>query len=51
MNQVANAHGISFVAASRAINQLVERKILSEPKRRRNRVFQAAEILARLERD
>ncbi|MFZ7097092.1 Fic family protein [Luteimonas dalianensis] len=51
VNQVANAHGISFVAASRAINQLVERKILTEPKRRRNRVFHAAEILARLERD
>lgn len=51
VNQVAEAHAISFVAASGAINQLVERKILSEPKRRRNRVFHAAEILARLERD
>ncbi len=51
VNQVADAHGISFVAASRAIGQLVERKILTEPKRRRNRVFQAAEVLARLERE
>lgn len=51
VNQVADAHGVSFVAASRAIDQLVERKILTEPKRRRNRVFHAAEILARLERE
>ena len=51
VNQVALAHGISFVAASRAIGQLVERKILSEPTRRRNRVFHAAEILTRLERE
>ncbi len=50
VNQVADAHGISFVAASRAVNQLVERRILSEPKRRRNRVFHAAEVLVRLER-
>lgn len=51
VNQVADAHGISFVAASRAINQLVERKILTEPKRRRNRMFLAADVLARLERE
>lgn len=51
VKHVAAAHGISFVAASRAITQLVERKILTEPKRRRNRVFHAAEILARLERE
>lgn len=51
VKQVAVAHGISFVAASRAIAQLVERKILTEPGRRRNRVFHAAEILARLERE
>ncbi|MGY0651354.1 hypothetical protein ACW7GZ_05690 [Luteimonas sp. A537] len=51
VNKVADAHGISFVAASRAINQLVERKILREPTQRRNRVFHAAEVLARLERE
>jgi len=51
VNQVAQGHGISFVAASRAIGQLVERKILSEPTRRRNRVFHATEVLARLERE
>jgi hypothetical protein len=39
------------VAASRTIRQLVDRKILTEPTRRRNRVFHAAEILARLERE
>lgn len=50
VNQVAAAFGISFVAANRAIEQLVARGILSEPGRRRNRVFHAAEILARLER-
>lgn len=51
VNQVAEAHGISFVAASRAVNQLVERKILTEPAGRRNRVFHAGEVIARLERD
>ncbi|GGK03255.1 Fic family protein [Luteimonas terricola] len=51
VNKLADAHGISFVAASRAINQLVERKILTEPTQRRNRVFHAAEVLARLERE
>lgn len=51
VNQVADAHGISFVAASRALGQLVERKILTEPTQRRNRVFHATEILARLERE
>lgn len=50
VHQVAKAHGISFVAAGRAVNPLVERKILTEPKRRRNRVFHAAEVLVRLER-
>lgn len=50
VNQVAKAHGISFVAASRAVNQLVERKILTGPKQRRNRVFHAGEVLVRLER-
>ncbi len=49
VHQVAKAHGISFVAAGRAV-KLVERKILTEPKRRRNRVFRAAEVLVRLER-
>lgn len=51
VNQVADAHEVSFVAASRAINQLIERKILSEPKRRRNRVFHATDVLVRLERE
>lgn len=50
VGQVAAAHGISFVAASRAVNQLVDRRILAEPKRRRNRVFHALEVLERLER-
>jgi len=49
-NQVAKAFGISFVAANRAIDQLVTRNILREPKRRRNRVFHASAILERLER-
>lgn len=51
IRQVADAHGISFVAASGAVSQLVERGILTEPKQRRNRVFHAAELLARLERE
>lgn len=51
VNQIAEAHGISFVAASRAVDQLVKRKILTEPKRRRNRVFHAQEVIARLDRD
>ena len=51
VKQVANALGISFVAANRAIEQLAERSILSEPTQRRNRVFHAAQVLARLERE
>jgi len=51
VKQVASALEISFVAANRAIEQLVARAILSEPKRRRNRVFHAAELLARLGRE
>ena len=49
VNQVAEALGISFPAANRAIDQLVARGILSEPTRRRNRVFHAGEVIARLE--
>jgi len=51
VNQVAQSFGISFVAANRAIDQLVARGILTEPARRRNRVFHAHEILARLQRE
>lgn len=51
VNQVAQSFGISFVAANRAIDQLVARGILTEPARRRNRVFHAREILARLQRE
>ncbi len=51
VNQVARSFGISFVAANRAIDQLVARGILTEPARRRNRVFHASEILARLRRE
>lgn len=48
-NQLAEAFDISFVAANRAIEQLVARSILKEPKQRRNRVFHASAILERLE--
>ena len=48
VKQIAVAFNISFVAANRAIDQLVERGILSEPKRKRDRVFFADELLARL---
>lgn len=51
VKQLASAFGISFVAANRAIEQLVSRGILSEPAQRRNRVFHAPEIIARLEQD
>lgn len=51
VRQVAEAFDISFNAANRAIEQLVERGILSEPGQRRNRTFHASEILRRLERD
>lgn len=51
VNQVARSFGISFVAANRAIDQLIARGILTEPARRRNRVFHASEILARLQRE
>ncbi len=51
VNQIASAFGISFVAANRTIDQLVDRSILTEPTRRRNRVFHAREILTRLERE
>ncbi len=51
VNQVARSLGISFVAANRAIDQLVARGILTEPARRRNRVFHAREILERLQRE
>jgi Fic family protein len=51
VKQVATAFGISFVAANRAIEQLVGRGILNEPRQHRNRTFHAAEILSRLERE
>lgn len=51
VRQVAEAFGISFNAANRAIEQLVDRGILTEPGQRRNRVFHATEILRRLERE
>ena len=51
VNQVADAFGIPFVTANKAIEQLVARGILTEPKQRRNRVFHAREILARLEHE
>lgn len=51
VGQVAAALGISFKAANRAVDQLVDRGMLTEPKRRRNRVFHATEILRRVERD
>lgn len=49
VNQLAEAFNISFVAANRAIEQLVARNILREPEQRRNRVFHASAILERLE--
>ena len=49
--QVAKAFSISFPAASRAVGQLVDREILREPSRRRDRVFHATELLARLARE
>lgn len=51
VSQVSESFDISFVAANRAIDQLVVRGILTEPTRRRNRVFHAGEILARLQRE
>ena len=51
VKQVAAAFEVSFVAANRAIEQLVERGILNEPRRRRNRAFHATEILSRLEQE
>jgi Fic family protein len=48
VKQVAQAFGISFVAANRAIEQLVARAILTEPRQRRNRTFHAGEVLSRL---
>ncbi len=51
VTQVATAFGISFVAANRAIEQLVQRGILNEPKQRRNRTFHASDVLMRLERE
>lgn len=51
VKQVEAAFEVSFVAANRAIEQLVERGILNEPRRRRNRAFHATEILSRLEQE
>lgn len=50
VNQVAGLLDTSFVAANKAVELLVRRGMLSEPKGRRNRVFHATEMLARLER-
>lgn len=47
--QVADAFGVTFAAANKAIEQLVSRGILSEPAQRRNRVFHAREVLNRLQ--
>ncbi len=51
VSQTAAAFRISFVAANRAIDQLVERGILQKSTRTRNRVFHAAAILSRLEQE
>lgn len=50
VSQIADLLGISFVAANKAVQLLVERGILSEPERRRNRIFHATQLLGRLER-
>lgn len=49
VNQVAAVFGTSFVAANNAIDQLVDRGILTEPRHKRNRVFHASQIITRLE--
>lgn len=51
VKQVATALDISFTAANRAIGQLVDRGVLTEPARRRNRVFHAQDVLQRLARE
>ena len=51
VKQVSEALGMSFVAANRAIELLVARGILKEPRQRRNRTFHAIEVLSRLERE
>lgn len=51
VKQVASGLGISFVAANRAIEQLVERGILDGPRQRRNRTFHATEVLSRLQKE
>lgn len=51
VKQVSEALGMSFVAANRAIEMLVARGILKEPRQRRNRTFHAIEVLTRLERE
>ncbi len=51
VKQTASAFGISFVAANRAIEQLLKHGILSVARQRRNRVFHATEVLSRLERE
>ncbi len=48
IRQVEAALGVSFVTANKAVEQLVARGILTEPARRRNRVFHASELLERL---
>lgn len=51
VKQVSEALGMSFVAANRAIELLVARGILKEPRQRRNRTFHAIEVLSRLEHE
>jgi Fic family protein len=50
VRQVADAFGISFVAANRAIDQLVSRQILMELTQRRNRVFIAVAVVSKMQR-
>ncbi|HXP02163.1 MAG TPA: Fic/DOC family N-terminal domain-containing protein [Luteibacter sp.] len=51
INEMASLLDTSFQTASTAIDQLVARGILNEvlPQRKRNRIFHATELLARLE--
>ena len=51
VNHVAKLLGISFPAANKAVDILVEKRILSEPDQLRNRVFHATEVLERLNRE
>lgn len=51
VRQVAGLLAISFPTANKGIELLVSRGILSEPDRRRNRLFHAVEVLERLRRE